>query len=507
MKKVFSLFLACVLIFSGFSVLAFADNTQYYRDDIYEFYLDSDKGAHIVNILKSDTTELKIPLMVYCEAQNKIDGITASSIADDDNEAEDPFSHETAYVTSIEAGALDNYADTLTSIHLSRYIEEVDLESLKVPTLQEITVNENNKTFSAANGTLYNANKTKLILHPQASSDNTVLSTVTSFEEGAFADSVNITSITIPAKVTSISAHCFDGCTSLQSVDMTAAKISKIGTYAFLNTAISTVNLGTYIKRIDNFAFFGCKNLKNVVIPEAAKNVSIGDGAFIGCPIENLTIYRSVVEMGDKAIGFYYDADFALQQYDNLVITSYKYDEAMTNKTEVYKYVKKNNIKFIPLDDIYCLTFTDNQFVGRESTMYLYVGNKLMHTVNSNTGVFEVKNVARANYSVFFVTKFGLIIKDATLSIKTEDYQEEYNRTVVKYDPIGNVNGDTKIDIQDVAEILKEENYSGTNTAYDIDEDGVVGLSDISIILAKNNYGKNSDTLPDKNTTPIIPIG
>ena len=159
MKKVLSMFLACIMILSCMSILAFADNTQYYRDDIYEFYLDSEKGAHIVNILESDTTELSIPLMVYCEAENKIDGIAATAIQDDDNEAEDPFSRETAFVTSVEAGALDNYADTLTSIHLSRYIEELDLESLKVPTLQKITVNEFNENFSASNGTLYNAKK------------------------------------------------------------------------------------------------------------------------------------------------------------------------------------------------------------------------------------------------------------------------------------------------------------------------------------------------------------
>ena len=507
MKKIISMFLACVMIFSCLSVLAFADNTQYYRDDIYEFYLDEEHGAHIVNILESDTTEIKIPLMVFCEDENKINGIGVASIPDDDNETEDPFARETAYVTAIEPGALDNYADTLTSIHISRYVNEMDVESFNIPTLKTITVNENNETYSAANGTLYNASKTKLILHPQASTDNTILSTVTSMEPKAFADSVKITSITLPAKLTNISAHCFDGCKALQSVDMSASKVSIIGTYAFLNTAISTVNLGTYIKRIDNFAFFGCKNLKNVVIPEAAKNVSIGNGVFIGCPIENMTIYRSVVELGDKAIGFYYDDDFTLQQYDNLVITSYKYDETMTNQTEVYKYVKKNNIKFIPLDDIYCLTFTDNQFAGRDSKMLLYVGTKLKYTVESDNGKFEVKNVPRAKYDVFFITKFGLVMKDASVNIKTEDYQEEYTRLVTKYDPIGNVNGDTKIDIQDVAEILKEENYASTQAAFDIDEDGIVGLSDISIILAKANFAKNGDTLPDPNTTPIIPIG
>ena len=503
MKKFFSILLVCVMVFSCFSVLAFADDVQYYRDGIFEFYIGEDTGAHIVNILASDSTEITIPLALEWEDSNKI-----SSIVDDDNDTDDPFVKNLAYVTAIEDAAFDHYSESLTKLSIPKYVSKMDIDSLRIPTLSAIAVDAANETYaSSASGTLYNAAKTTLLLHPQASNDNSIEPTVTAFAEYAFADSVNITNITIPAKVTMISSHCFDGCTALANVDMSAAKIGKIGTYAFLNTALSEVNLGQYIKRVDNFAFFGCDALKTLVIPEAATNVSLGAGAFIGCPIENLTVYRSVVEIGDKAIGFYYDEDFALQQYDNLVITSYKYDETMTNQTTVYNYVKANNIKFIPLDDIYCLTFTDNQFVGKESTMFLFVGNKKMYTVDSDTGVFEVKNVARANYGVYFMTKFGLVMKDAALSIKTEDYQEEYNRTVTKYDPIGNVNGDTKIDIQDVAEILKEENYGSNNASFDIDEDGVVGLSDISIILAKNNYAKNGDTLPDKNTTPIIPIG
>ena len=502
MKKFLSILLVCVMVFSCFGILAFADNVQYYRDGIFEFYIGEDTGAHITNILESDSTEITIPLALEWNDDNKI-----SSISDDDNDTDDPFVKNLAYVTAIEDAAFDNYSESLTKLSIPKYVSEMDIDSLRIATLSAIEVDTANETYAGVNGTLYNAAKTKLLLHPQASSDNSIESTVTAFAEKAFADSVNITSITIPAAVTAISSHCFDGCTALASVDMSAAKIGKIGSYAFLNTALQEVNLGQYIKLVENFAFFGCGALKTLVIPEEAKNVSLGAGSFIGCPIKNLTIYRSVVEIGDKAIGFYYDGDFQLQPYTDLVITSYKYDAEMTNQTAVYNYVKANGIKFIPLDDIYCLSFTDNQFVGRASKMYLYVGTKLKYTVESENGKFEVKNVPRAKYDVFFITKFGLVIKDSAVNIKTEDYKEEYNRTVTKYDPIGNVNGDTRIDIQDVAEILKEENYASTNTAFDIDGDGVVGLSDISIILAKNNYAKNGDTLPDPNTTPIIPLG
>ncbi|MBQ6379976.1 MAG: leucine-rich repeat protein [Clostridia bacterium] len=507
MKKILSIVLVCVLLLSSMSVLAFAEKTQYYRDGMYEFYI-ADGGAHIVNIRPTTTpiSEVTIPLRLCWDADKKIDAPTNAGIGDDDNDAPDPFGTNYVYVTAVEEGALDNYTDILTKINIARFVEDIDMDSLRADTLQSITVDEDSPYFAAYNGTLYNKDKTKLLLHPVASSDNSILSTTTSFEPYAFRDCTLLTSIVLPAGVTGISERCFEGCTALKSIDFSAAKVGNIGSYAFLNAGLESVNLGQYIKLVNSFAFFGNSNLKTLTIPKEAKNVVLKAGAFLGCPIENFTVYRSIAEIGDRAIGYYYDDELQIQKYEDLAITSYKFNEDKTQTTPVYQYAKKqaNDFKFIPLDDIYTVQYTYDQLNGTPAQMMLYKGETKKYSVDSSNGVFTADFVARDTYEVYFISKFGLLVRAGSVEIKTSDYQEEYSAEATKYEPIGDVTRDGKISVLDVAALLTDGIFATDNTDYDIDMDGTVGISDVSIVLASANYGKFAEALPDDFTTPPI---
>lgn len=85
---------------------------------------------------------------------------------------------------------------------------------------------------------------------------------------GAFSDCVNITSVTIPDSVTSISAYTFSGCTGLTSV---------------------TIPEG--VTQIGNGAFYRCVGLTSVTIPSTVASIGTGrsaewdtyPGAFAGC--------------------------------------------------------------------------------------------------------------------------------------------------------------------------------------------------------------------------------
>lgn len=505
MKRIISVMLVLVMLCSCLSVLSFAESTTLYRDGLFEFYLQ-DNGAHIVGIAQSDAADISIPLRVCYDDDRIVGSYQTQGIEDDDNDAPDPFGSNYAYVTAIEESAFDEYTDTLESLSIPRYVSELDIDSLRLESLQSITVDDKNTTYASENGTLYNAAKTELLLHPQASSDGSIASTVKTIAPKAFAHSTLISAVTLPAGVTAIPERCFEGCTALASIDMSAAKVGNIGTYAFLNTALTSVNLGESIKLVNSFAFFGNSSLTELIIPQNAKNVVLRSGAFLGCPITDLTVYRSVTEIGDKAIGYYYDEDLTVKQYENLVITTYKYDAAMNETTALYRYAKANDIKFIPLDDIYCLDITYPQLSVYHSTMYLYAGNTLKYTVESDNGVFRLENIPRNTYSTYFVSQFGVIVQGPTIQIKTEDYREQYSAEVTKYEGIGDVNRDNKIDIKDVAAELTAQAYNTTNAAYDIDLDGIVGMSDISIILNAANFGAYSVTLPEDYTTPIIPM-
>lgn len=62
----------------------------------------------------------------------------------------------------------------------------------------------------------------------------------------------------------------------------------------------------------------------------------------------------------------------------------------------------------------------------------------------------------------------------------------------------GDANGDEVIDIADISAVLKEGVYAKSAAAgqlEDIDEDGTVGMMDISIILLEKNYSKTSKNI------------
>ena len=129
----------------------------------------------------------------------------------------------------------------------------------------------------------------------------------------AFKNCSLLSSVDIPSSVTSIGSNAFNGCSNytvnFSSIDhvlsieygnpdsnpMYTAEITTIGgkilseiqidtdirPYAFVKaTWLKEVVLGDNVKNINNKAFYGCNNLKTLVIPSVT---SIGTNAFEGC--------------------------------------------------------------------------------------------------------------------------------------------------------------------------------------------------------------------------------
>ncbi len=78
-------------------------------------------------------------------------------------------------------------------------------------TLTSITVSEDNEYYSSSNGVLFNKDKSELIQYPigNSNTDYIIPNSVTSIGYKAFAECTNITTITIPSKVTSIGDFSF----------------------------------------------------------------------------------------------------------------------------------------------------------------------------------------------------------------------------------------------------------------------------------------------------------
>jgi hypothetical protein len=129
---------------------------------------------------------------------------------------------------------------------------------------------------------------------------NTDISNVTFAEESqlqrigrlAFSDCDNLTSIDIPAGVTSIGDYSFRKCTNLTSV-----------------------TIGTGVTSIGNNAFYACTSLTAITIPDSVTYISTS--SFENCTsLTNITIPASVTSIGGRA---FFDTAWLNSQPDGLV--------------------------------------------------------------------------------------------------------------------------------------------------------------------------------------------
>ncbi len=104
---------------------------------------------------------------------------------------------------------------------------------------------------------------------------------ITSIGSRAFYGCSGLTSLTLPAGITSIGDDTFYGCSGLTSLTLPAG-ITSIGEYAFSGcSGLTSLNLPAGITSIDKYAFSGCSRLTSLTLP--AGITSIGEFAFSYC--------------------------------------------------------------------------------------------------------------------------------------------------------------------------------------------------------------------------------
>ena len=123
---------------------------------------------------------------------------------------------------------------------------------------------------------------------------------LTSIGERAFSYCSSMTSIALPTSLTSIGGSAFYGCSSMTSIELPAGLIS-IGERAFSYcSSMMSIALPTGLTSISGSAFHGCSSLTSIELHAAL--TSIGDGAFYDCSLMgSIELPASLTSIGDHA--------------------------------------------------------------------------------------------------------------------------------------------------------------------------------------------------------------
>ena len=105
-----------------------------------------------------------------------------------------------------------------------------------------------------------------------------------------------IKTVIIPNTVLSIGELAFYGCSDLISV-VISNSVTSIGSHAFENCyTLKNVSIGSNVSNIGSCAFFGCISLPSITIPNSV--TTIEDYAFLNTMLESVTIGSSVKFLG-----------------------------------------------------------------------------------------------------------------------------------------------------------------------------------------------------------------
>ena len=114
---------------------------------------------------------------------------------------------------------------------------------------------------------------------------------------GPFGNCTNLSAVTFENGITKIPANLFSCCTG-KIETVLPDTVTEIGYNAFENSGLLTIKLSEKLKKIQSYAFAGCRNLSSIIIPGTV--TSIESSVFSGCSaMTTIRIPESVTEMGE----------------------------------------------------------------------------------------------------------------------------------------------------------------------------------------------------------------
>lgn len=231
-------------------------------------------------------------------------------------------------VVEIETNAF-GFCSSLTSITLSANLKNFDVSVLNGTNIQQINVSENSGDFKSINGVMFSKDMKTLVSYPSTATATSyeIPSTVTAIAANAFKSNTYLTAVTLPAGLKTIGEYAFSSCGSLTNVTIpnTVEIIGKdafascsslgevkfadggseslvLGYGAFENSGITKAALPARLTAIANSVFSNCLSLQSVTFAAGSKLDSIGESAFYGCrSLKNIVLPSGLNQIGSNA--------------------------------------------------------------------------------------------------------------------------------------------------------------------------------------------------------------
>ncbi|MCM1578199.1 MAG: leucine-rich repeat domain-containing protein [Ruminococcus sp.] len=211
-------------------------------------------------------------------------------------------------VFSDTAGDGDRY---ITELTLPCYYDELSENNLRyLDGLQNVYISEESKNYISADGVIYTADGSTLVMYPAGRTGEAVFAQgVTKIGDRAFS-SCKIDGVTLPDTVEIIGDSAFENCKNLTAVNIPGSVV-KISPYAFAGSGLESVTLNEGI-RVINTGAFESTGIMELYLPDSvtsAGNYILGSekGAVISAAtpsegVEPLEKYENLFYRSDTVL-------------------------------------------------------------------------------------------------------------------------------------------------------------------------------------------------------------
>ncbi len=290
----------------------------------------------------------------------------------------------------------------------------------------------------------------------------------------------------------------FEDCTGLTgSLDIPNSVIT-IGEKAFEDcSGLSQIIIGNSVTTIGEQAFLGCTGLTGSLdIPNSV--ISIGEQAFLGCTglTGSLDIPNSVISIGEKA--FDYCSGLSKITIGNSVtgIMHNSFDGCIGVKT---LYWNARNCQISDKED----WKESSPFSDLDSVTHIVIGNEVEfiddymlrfgRSVDTVTCHAEIPPIITAK--CFTDDTYSHAILRVPKKSK-HDYREaegwkEFERFIAIVEMPGDVDGDGKVNIDDVTTLINHllKGSTSVSDGADVNEDGKINIDDVTSLINKLLHG------------------